>query len=119
MSFVQWSSWCLAIILACFQYAVLCLVTHSFVPFAVHVVWIQPKALAGLRLLRRTGGSVAVNVVGVFLLVMGEGREEVLGVDFSRVLFWFAPRVVGFVGFVVGVAACAAALPCVTFLSSE
>ena len=57
--------------------------------------------------------GVAVNVMAVFLLVIGD-----LGVDLSRVLFWFFVRVVEFVvGVVVNtLAACASAVPFVTSL---
>ena len=53
ISFVQRHSWCFAIILACFQYVLLCLKIHDMIPFAGN----KSSALSVARTLQSNRGS--------------------------------------------------------------
>ena len=80
VSLVQPSSWCSAIILACFQYALLCLRICGLIPFAViksSALWVARTMQSTMSLVHlllhvcnKAEGGVAVNVVAVFLLIV-------------------------------------------------
>ena len=94
ISFVQRPSWCLAIILACFQKILLCLRIHDVIPLASHL----PCVLLTHGSSSSSGSSFGTSTKegccprrGCFLLA----RWGSCGVGFNRVILRFTVGVVG------------------------